>query len=194
MGKENKTVYVILGFLNHEDLTGYDIKKRIDTVLSYFWGAGFGQIYPTLSLLERKGWVTKRNDSMGQKIERIIYAITDEGRDNLILWLAKPSENDKVKYEILLKLFFGSALDVQKNIDHIEKFKNNYEKELPVLKGFEKNLTQVKDEVEDTDHLYYLLTVLFGEKIYGAYLEWSNEALALLKTYQKKEYGGKVHE
>jgi len=192
MGKENKTVYVILGFLNHEDLTGYDIKKRIDTALSYFWGAGFGQIYPTLSLLEKKSWVTKRNDSMGQKIERIIYAITDEGRDALTLWLAKPVENDFVKYEILLKLFFGSALDVQKNIDHVEKFRDNYARELPVLKGFETELMKVKDE--SSDHLYYLLTVLFGEKIYSAYLEWSNEALALLESYQSKENGGESHE
>ncbi len=40
MGRENKTSYVILGLLSHEDLTGYEIKKRIDSTLNYFWSAG----------------------------------------------------------------------------------------------------------------------------------------------------------
>ena len=30
MERERKIDMVILGLLNHEDLTGYDIKKRID--------------------------------------------------------------------------------------------------------------------------------------------------------------------
>lgn len=32
MSKDNKTIYVILDLLNHEDSTGYDIKKRIHTI------------------------------------------------------------------------------------------------------------------------------------------------------------------
>jgi DNA-binding PadR family transcriptional regulator len=46
MGKENKTIYVILGFLSHEGLTGYEIKIRIDLSLIYF-----GQIYIQWQLL-----------------------------------------------------------------------------------------------------------------------------------------------
>ena len=34
MAKDNKMNQVILGLLNHENLTGYEIKKRID---SYFF-------------------------------------------------------------------------------------------------------------------------------------------------------------
>jgi hypothetical protein len=34
---------------------------------------------------------------------------------------------------------------------------------------------------ENKDHLYYYLTVLFGEKIYKAYLDWAKEALEILE-------------
>ena len=33
---------VIQGLLSHEDLTGYDIKKRIDGAISFFWKGSFG--------------------------------------------------------------------------------------------------------------------------------------------------------
>lgn len=48
MATEKKLDCVILGLLSHEELTGYEIKKRIDTALKYFWGASYGSIYPTL--------------------------------------------------------------------------------------------------------------------------------------------------
>lgn len=179
MGKENKTIYVILGFLSHEDLTGYDIKKRIDSSLGYFWGAGFGQIYPTLRLMEENGWVKKRSEISGRKLERIIYSITEEGRKQVINWLSLPVENEYVKYEILLKLFFGKMLETEKNIENISVFKEKYDRQLTVLEGFETELEKVVDN--SPDHLYYLLTVLFGKKVYKAYLEWADEAIKLLK-------------
>lgn len=54
MATEKKLDCVILGLLSHEDLTGYEIKKRMDTTLKYFWGASYGSIYPTLSELVRR--------------------------------------------------------------------------------------------------------------------------------------------
>ena len=52
MAIEKKSDCVILGLLSHEDLTGYEIKKRMDTALKYFWGASYGSIYP--ALMEQK--------------------------------------------------------------------------------------------------------------------------------------------
>ncbi|ERI91932.1 transcriptional regulator, PadR family [Clostridiales bacterium oral taxon 876 str. F0540] len=179
MAKENKTVYVILGLLSHEELTGYEIKKRIDLSLSYFWGAGFGQIYPALKLMEERGLVRKKSDNMGQKLERIKYSITEEGKEKLKSWLSSPVNNEFIKYEILLKLFFGSNLSIKQNIDNISAFKQKHLEQIPILEGYEKELRKVTEESQD--HLYYLLTVLFGEKIFKAYTEWADEAINLLK-------------
>ena len=120
MAKENKTLYVILGLLNHEDMTGYDIKKRIDNSLKYFWDAGFGQIYPGLKTLEGKGFVQCRSSAGNAGPERITYSITDRGREELVKWLSLPVEKEQTRYEILLKLFFGSAAKKEDNIRIIE--------------------------------------------------------------------------
>lgn len=178
MARDNKTIYIILGLLNHEDLTGYDIKKRIDVSISLFWDVGFGQIYPTLKVLVRDGLVTKMEDvNNGRK--RIIYSITDTGRKELKKWLGAPVEKEYVKYEILLKLFFGSELSPRDNIRVIEEFRDRNNSSLNMLRLFKTELSNIFDQ--DKDHLYYYLTVLFGEKVYNAYMEWSDEAIKLIK-------------
>ena len=107
MAVEKKIDCVILGLLSHEDLTGYEIKKRMDTSLKYFWGASYGSIYPALSDLVKRGLAVKRDGSENNR-SKIIYSITDEGRSYLKEWLKLPVERDELRYETLLKLFFGN--------------------------------------------------------------------------------------
>ena len=61
MAIEKKIDCVLLGLLSHEDLTGYEIKKRMDTSLKYFWGASYGSIYPALGNLVDRGLAEKRD-------------------------------------------------------------------------------------------------------------------------------------
>lgn len=190
MAKDNKTMYAILGMLAHEDMTGYDIKKKIENSLSFFWDAGFGQIYPALNNLENEGYVTKRTEVVEKRPKRIIYSITGEGRTELEKWLAAPVEKEYVKYEILLKLFFGRLLPMGENIRKIEEFRTRSGESLRIMQEFKKNLQGVLGESED--HVYYYLTVLFGEKLYNAYLEWSEEAVAFLRQAGEDSTGGEV--
>ena len=56
MAKDRKIDVVILGLLSHENLTGYDIKKRLDGAVGYFWKGSFGNIYPSLAAMEKEGF------------------------------------------------------------------------------------------------------------------------------------------
>lgn len=177
MAIEKKIDYVILGLLSHEDLTGYEIKKRMDTSLKYFWGASYGSIYPALSDLVERGLANKR-DGAENKRNKIIYSITEEGRIYLKEWLKIPAEKDELRYETLLKLFFGNEGGKLQAIAHIDAFQEKIEEELPYLMGAADTLRNNID-VDDT-HKYYLLTVEFGMKTYRAYLEWCEEAKEIL--------------
>ncbi|MBR0475879.1 MAG: PadR family transcriptional regulator, partial [Treponema sp.] len=49
-------------------LTGYDIKKRIDGAIRFFWKGSYGSIYPALAAMETEGLVTRvaETDSGGR--------------------------------------------------------------------------------------------------------------------------------
>ncbi|MCL1802019.1 MAG: PadR family transcriptional regulator [Eubacteriaceae bacterium] len=177
MATEKKLDVVILGLLSHENMSGYDIKKRIENSLSLFWGASYGSIYPTLKELVNKGLAT-RADELDKGREKAVYSITDRGKKHLASWLEQPASRDEIRYESLLKVFFGSQAGTKQAIEHIQRLEANAKVELGNIKSSIANLEAVLDS--DENHLYYLLTAKFGEMFYTACIDWcckSNEIL-----------------
>lgn len=82
MANEKKIEYVLLGLLSHESLTGYEIKKRFELRLKFFWNASYGSIYPTLAKLEKDGCVIKKEMTENGR-QKIVYTITNDGREVL---------------------------------------------------------------------------------------------------------------
>jgi len=191
MPKTNTTIYIILGLLDHEQLSGYDIKKKIDLMISHFWEVGFGQIYPTLKLLEAEGLIVKQSTESSKGPERNLYAITPSGKAALREWLQIGETKEYTRYEILLKLFFGSELDTEENIRRISLFKERHQQNVSTIEMFKQNLKPILSQ--DEDHLYYYLTVLFGEEVYRAYLSWAEKAETLLRDSalrrQREDHG-----
>lgn len=179
MANEKKMDCVILGLLSHEPLTGYEIKKRINSALKFFWNASYGSIYPTLNGLvyEKKVTMLKTKENGRDKI---IYTITGEGCGHLKKWLSLPVKKDELRYETLLKLFFGNEIGKEGTIEHIKNFEGKIRKELPYLKNSANELEKIKNS--GSAHMYYMLTAKFGVKIYEAYLEWCREALIILEN------------
>ncbi len=183
MSKDNTTRYILLGFLNHEPMSGYDMKKRIDMMVSQFWSVGYGQLYPTLAVLEEESLIEKVATETLKGPKRNVYAITPSGREHLTQWLLLPDEKEYTRYEILIKLFFGGKLDPAANVQRIEAFRKRYEQHQKMLEVFGENLRQVMDE--DEDHKNYYMTMRFGQYVYKAYLDWAQEALNMLGGKQE---------
>ena len=176
MANEKRMDQVILGLLSHESMTGYEIKKRLDTRLHFFWGGSYGSIYPTLNGLEKKGFVTKEQAKENGR-DKIIYTITKEGHKNLQEWLALPVVKDEMRFETILKIFFGSELGAEGSLKHIEHFEHKLTDAMPFL---QKSVEQLKPIADQEQHGYYLLSAMCGVKMYEALLEWCEDAKKIL--------------
>ena len=182
MAKDRKIDMVILGLLSHEDRTGYDIKKQIDGSIRFFWKGSFGSIYPALSQLEEDGSV-KRSESKEGGREKITYSITDQGKEVLKAWLRDGKATNDLKYESLMKVFFGGAEDKNITIHNIELFEAQIDADLKLLQFYKGNLEKVLDH---EDHIYFYLTVMFGIETYEAYLRWCADAKKMLSGRKGK--------
>lgn len=180
MARDNITKYVILGLLTHEPRSGYDIKKHIEHTIGYFWSdISYGQIYPILAKFEEDGLATKEVEMHEDGPNRKIYTITEKGRDVFRKWLRKPANKEVIKYEVLMKLFFGYELPVAENIEKIRTFYTKLSQYAEMMELYEQNLRHVLDQ--DSDHLYFLLVVRFGQYFYEAAQKWAKEAIELLE-------------
>jgi DNA-binding PadR family transcriptional regulator len=186
MSRENTTRYVILGLISHEPLSGYDIKKRVDIIVSHFWNVGFGQIYPTLAELEREGLAHKAAAAEEAKgPQKYVYTATEAGTQALQSWLAQPARKEYTKYEILLKLYFSGGLPAENSVRSIREFQERQQCNLALIQRFKRELESVLSK--SPDHLNYYLTVLFGERVYSAYLSWAEDAQRLLGDAEQEK-------
>ncbi len=181
MANTKKMDYALLGMLSHEPMSGYEMKKRLDTTLRFFWGGSYGSIYPTLNMLEQEGKVTKQTIEGGRA--KIIYSITERGREVLKGWLSEPAEKDELRYETLLKLFFGEEGGFANALEHIGRFEEKCQRELETLNAMSKNLAE---QPENDAHKLFYLTATFGIKTYEAYLQWCKEAKKQIREWEKQ--------
>lgn len=62
--------YAILGLLNKEPMTGYDIGKEFSKDLGEFWTAKHSQIYPELKKLLNEGLIVYEIQISGEILEK----------------------------------------------------------------------------------------------------------------------------
>jgi DNA-binding PadR family transcriptional regulator len=184
MAKSSSTRYVILGLLSSEPMSGYDMKKMVDTTLGHFWSEGYGRLYPTLKKLEEEGLTKSTVKKNPHKPDRIVYQITKAGLKELTQWLHEPAALPWVRVEILLKLYFAHNVPRATSIELVKKQRQALSQKLALYDGFDQMVSHAEFD-SDTKRLYRL-TILHGRMVYEARIKWCDEALKLLSPNKKE--------
>jgi DNA-binding PadR family transcriptional regulator len=177
--REVKSKYAILGMLSIAPMSGYDIKKKVETSISNFWTESYGQIYPVLRQLIAAKLVTKKTvKSEAGKPDRHVYSLTAKGRKELRRWLLEGFAPKIQRNEFLLKLFFGEEITPKANIAHVEQFRELQCGLLRKYGAVEKEIT--REYSDNSNAPYWLMTVRYGEHVSRALLQWCDQTLAEL--------------
>ena len=111
----------ILVSLSDGDMSGYDLAKHFDTTVGFFWRATHSQIYRELAKLKDKGHVSARDLPQRGKPNRIVYSITDTGREAVRNWSRQPCAPDPVKDDFLVRLYGLEHMDVDALREHLQQ-------------------------------------------------------------------------
>jgi len=182
--REVKSKYAILGMLSIAPMSGYDIKKKVETSISNFWSESYGQIYPVLrSLIADKLLTRKTVKSEAGKPDRHVYSLTARGRKELRRWLHEGFAPKIQRNEFLLKLFFGEEITPKANIAHVEQFRELQRGLLKKYGAVEKEI--MRDYADNSNVPYWLMTVRYGEHVSRALLQWCDKTLVELNRLEK---------
>jgi PadR family transcriptional regulator AphA len=178
MSRESRTPLVVLGvlgMLDDEPLSGYDIKQVIDNSISHFWSESFGQIYPVLRRLASEKLIRARaTRETGRK--RILYAITAKGEKRLRSWLENPPEPEKPRDELILKLFFGSKTEIPVLIRHLQAHRDRVKTASQQYAGWLKEVENQKESYTP----FQVMTLRGGVAMSAAFVQWADESLLTL--------------
>jgi PadR family transcriptional regulator, regulatory protein AphA len=104
---------VILTVLAHRPMTGYEIARNFDQVLSHFWRASHQQIYRELARMNGDGYVVFRAVAQSGKPEKKLYSLTKAGRAVLKEWVAAPTDLPRPQNDLLVKLLAGLMVNTR---------------------------------------------------------------------------------
>jgi DNA-binding PadR family transcriptional regulator len=82
--------HAILVSLCEQAGSGYELARRFDRSIGYFWAATHQQIYRTLRTMEDDGWVHVEPVEQQGRPDKKVYGVTDAGRAELARWIAEP--------------------------------------------------------------------------------------------------------
>lgn len=113
--------YAILGLLNREPLTGYDIAREFKKDLGEFWTATHSQIYPELKKLLAEGLIVFEVQISGEVLEKKLYSITGQGREEFLTWLKKDEPMEPTPKDIFrLRMYFSNYMDSATRLQLLE--------------------------------------------------------------------------
>ncbi|HBF39749.1 MAG TPA: PadR family transcriptional regulator [Firmicutes bacterium] len=178
--------HALLGFLNYESLTGYQLKQFFDESIRNFWNASLSQIYPTLNQMKEEGLLTMEVKYQDSSPNAKIYHITDQGRAELQRWLAEPIEPQPYRSAFLIKIFFGANIDKEQIIIQLKQRLQLAEQELENRRQISEKLFQKFSTENGLNRkaLFWSLTVDFGIKNEETTVAWCKEAIQRLEALQ----------
>ncbi len=180
--------HALLGLINYQPKTGYELKATFNKSIHFFWNATLPQIYRTLNQMEKKGWLTLTVEHQNGKPSRKVYHITRAGREEFKDWLAEPPEVPELRNAMLIKIFFGNQMEPAQFAAHVRGWRDYH---ADLLKTYGKEIPSVIEQYAKAtgafeDAFYWTLTLDYGRKLDRMVLQWCDEALKRIEDRDKK--------
>lgn len=163
----------VLGLLHESPMHGYELRKRLNTLLGTFRALSYGSLYPSLRELEARGWITEdaSDDSAAGRRSKIVYKLTADGKERLQELLAEsgPASWEDETFGVHFAFFGQTDADVRLRI--LEGRRSRLEERLDSVR------TSVRRGRERLD-AYTLQLQEHGLESVEREVRWLNELIA----------------
>ena len=118
----------VLGLLNESPMHGYELRKRLSTLLGAFRAFSYGSLYPSLRRLQEAGWIdedppledtaTGTGFAARSRRGKRVYRLTAEGKEHLAALLGEvgPEAYDDEGFGTRLAFFAQTRSDIRLQI------------------------------------------------------------------------------
>lgn len=177
--------HAILVALDEQAGSGYDLARRFDRSIGYFWTATHQQVYKVLARMESDGWVRATLVAQEGRPDKKHYDLTESGRVELRRWLAEPAEPEVTRSELAVKVRGASAGDARAVLAEVRRHRELHAQRLETYLGNEKR--EFPDPTRLRGRRLHQYLVLRGGITYehGA-IEWCDEIIAALQPRSRK--------
>ncbi|BFM14635.1 PadR family transcriptional regulator [Maricurvus nonylphenolicus] len=172
--------HAVLVLLEAEPASGYDLLKRFNERMGYFWNASHQQIYKQLKTMHEAGDIDCQEEVQAGRPDRKVYSITPQGHGELLTWLAKPVKPNKINDSLLVKMYAGHLRDSDVILEEVRDHRQIHETMLQTFQAMEAEYQALVPEEQLPFKLPYLTLRrgILGEQSWLAWADEVEQALA----------------
>ncbi len=172
--------HAVLTSLIEKPSSGYELARRFDKSIGYFWHATHQQIYRELARMEEKGWIVSDSAPDAGATRKREYRVLPTGRAELVRWAQEPTAPTDLRDEFTVKLRADAALgDVDLSAELRERIAQHTAR-LAQYRAIEARDFTGRDVMPRAKRLQYLILkkgIMYEE---GS-IAWAREALGVLE-------------
>jgi DNA-binding PadR family transcriptional regulator len=181
--------HAILVSLCEQSGSGYELARRFDRSIGYFWAATHQQIYRTLRAMEDDGWVHVTPVIQHGRPDKKVYTVSVAGRAELARWIAEPlsgrgsSVADNRTRDLAVKVRGAAHGGVGAVRAQAVALRTERAALLDTYRGFEKRQFPDPGALSGSV-LHQYLVLRGGIRAEESAIEWLDEVAAALKETQ----------
>lgn len=164
--------------------SGYELARRFDRSIGYFWHATHQQIYKVLARMEQAGWIAAEVHAGETAPDRRLYSVSSAGRAELARWVAEPSDPEGVRDALMVKLRGAAFADPNSLVPDLEHHRAAHANRLTCYRVIE---ARDFPGVLDRQRALQYMVLKSGIRFEQGWLEWCEEALGLLRSFKKNK-------
>ncbi|WP_137723600.1 PadR family transcriptional regulator [Prescottella subtropica] len=171
--------HAILVSLSEQSGSGYELARRFDRSIGFFWSATHQQIYRVLKRMDDAGWVVGEAVAQDGRPDKTVYRVSSAGRAELSRWIAEPTEPGHLRNELAVKIRGASSGDLTPLLAEVRRHRDEHAARLAVYHRIEAHdFPPTRRRTGRTLHQYLVLRG--GIRVEEGFVAWCDEVLAAL--------------
>jgi len=162
--------YIAMGMVLDEALTGYDIRREIETGIGNFYKASYGSLYPALKKLAGKGYLTMSEQLHGNRVKKY-YEATALGKGAFLEWLSAPFDLRSGSDSLLARIYFFGVLPEDVRKQQLQAYELYYQQMLRKLQTLEQRFSASLADGDGREY-FELSTLYLGLQHLQDSLRW----------------------
>jgi DNA-binding PadR family transcriptional regulator len=177
--------HTLLAYLARAPLSGYEMAKEFEEGFgSCFWKASQQQVYAELAKLEQQGDITYTAIPQPGRLDKKIYALAEQGRQQLMAWLMQPTEPTVIREDLGVLGLAGHLVPIEASIKEIERRRQLHLDKLNQMRHLDTSYTDPHTPPELKD-VYLHLIIRRAIRYQEDWVAWCEESLATIRQYQE---------
>lgn len=181
--------HVLLTSLLGRPSTGFELARRFDRSMGFFWNATHQQIYRELNNMLKKGWVSTLENEMDNGRKKT-YQVEQLGRIELASWMTQQSEPAQLRDDLMVRLRAEAQLSNNQILPELLRHLGLHQEKLKLYQSIYDKDFKDSDDLNDRVLYIHKMILELGITMESEWIKWLEQVIPQLKRFAQDNPSG----